>query len=299
MKQILYGLLTYLPFVKTCHKTGGTDSARYCYSVWMRHLIKAREVGFDPVGKIVAELGPGDSIGVGLAALISGCEKYYALDAVQYANKAANRKIFEELVELFKNKTPIPDESEFPKIKPILDSYNYPDGLDIDFSRIEQIRKAITSQNGMITYRAPWDNRRVIERNSVDMIMSQAALEHVSGLDRAYSAMALWLKPGGYMSHTIDFKSHGLAETWDGHRMYSDIAWRLVQGRRPYLLNREPLSTHRRLISENGLTLRSISHTYMVPQIKNHRLPTRFSDMTDEDRCTSDAFLQACRTTEV
>ena len=34
----------------------------------------------------IAEIGPGDSIGVGLLALLLGVEKYYAFDVVKFAN---------------------------------------------------------------------------------------------------------------------------------------------------------------------------------------------------------------------
>ena len=43
------GLATYVPGMPILHRhvtrTGGTDSARYCYSVWLRHLIKSYENG--------------------------------------------------------------------------------------------------------------------------------------------------------------------------------------------------------------------------------------------------------------
>ena len=45
--------------------TSGTDSARYCYSVWLRHLIHAHQQGFSIRDKIVAELGPGRFSGYG------------------------------------------------------------------------------------------------------------------------------------------------------------------------------------------------------------------------------------------
>ena len=103
--ELLRGILSYFPGFNhpIFTRTGGTNSARYCYSVWMRHLVMAKKSGaFTKIPKIVAELGPGDSLGIGLCALLSGAERYYAFDVVKYANPSKNMAIFEELVILFK-----------------------------------------------------------------------------------------------------------------------------------------------------------------------------------------------------
>ena len=90
--QILFGIATYIPgfwpLYDKLYKyiSPGTVSARYCYTVWLRHLSIVQGTGLSTTPKVVAELGPGHSIGIGLAALISGAEQYYGLDAVQYAN---------------------------------------------------------------------------------------------------------------------------------------------------------------------------------------------------------------------
>ena len=42
----------------------------------------------------IAELGPGDSIGIGLAALLTGANIYYAFDIIQFASNQMNLKNF-------------------------------------------------------------------------------------------------------------------------------------------------------------------------------------------------------------
>ncbi len=125
---LLKGLATFVPVLNTIlqNRTGGTGSARYCYSIWMRHLIMAHESGLSTCPTVVAELGPGKSLGVGCAALISGAQQYVALDVRQHATDSRNLEIFDELVELFANKEPIPDQTEFPNAKPLLKSYDFP-----------------------------------------------------------------------------------------------------------------------------------------------------------------------------
>jgi hypothetical protein len=144
------GLATFVPGVATLHRrvthTGGTDSARYCYSVWLRHLVMSYRNGLcTRIPARVAELGPGDSIGIGLASLLCGADRYYGLDALPLANLRRNLEVFDELVELFRERPPIPDDSEFPNVRPKLESYDFPEALVIraNDQRIEHIRRSI------------------------------------------------------------------------------------------------------------------------------------------------------------
>ncbi len=308
LKQIIYGIATFIPGVYSLLKkgTGGTNSARYCYSVWMRHLVSAKNNGLNPYPKIVAELGPGDSIGIGLVALISGAEKYYAFDVVEFANLERNLKIFDELVALFQNKTPIPGEDEFPNVKPYLKSYAFPnDILDgnrlkkvLEKSRLLKIRESIIDlkqKDNMIRYMVPWYDSSVLKNGSVDMIYSQAVLEHVDDLPNTYKAMRLWLKPNGYISHQIDFKCHGTADEWNGHWAYSDFMWRLIKGGRAYLLNRQPHSTHIAILKKEGYKVVCDKKFELKSSLSKAMLSSRFNSISDDDLTTSGAFIQAVK----
>src|SRR5260370_28824009 len=118
--SFIVGRATYIPGLRglTGRWTGGTVSARYCYSVWLRHLSILQRSGLPTAFKTMVELGPGDSLGIGLAALLSGVERYIALDVIQYPSDAQNLRIFGELIALFKDRAPIPDEAEFPPVLP-------------------------------------------------------------------------------------------------------------------------------------------------------------------------------------
>jgi hypothetical protein len=100
------GVATYSPVLyKVMAKwraggTGGTDTAAYCYGVWLKHLTLLWANSLRAISDTIAELGPGDSLGIGLAALLSGVNHYYALDVVHYANTPRNLLIFDQLVAL-------------------------------------------------------------------------------------------------------------------------------------------------------------------------------------------------------
>lgn len=304
-RALATGLASFVPGMRRfmVRGTGGTCSARYCYTVWMRHLVKAEAAGIPTVHSCVAELGPGDSLGAGMAALLSGAGRYVALDAKSHANPEDNLVIFEELVELFRRREPIPNDSEFPLVRPKLQDYRFPSHIlsedrlcaMLSESRIEGICAAIqgraTSGIGL-EYRAPWTDPSVVVSGSVDFLFSQAVLEHVDDLERTYKAMRAWVKPNGFLSHSIDFTSHNVTRSWNGHWTLNDPAWRIVRGTRPYFINREPLSRHLSLLSKYGFALVHVDKQQASVD-PAFRLARRFRGMDRLDVSTRGAFVQA------
>src|SRR5439155_23048089 len=129
-RKVTRGMLSYVPgvdgFLIKRRAGGGTGSPRYCYSIWLRHLAMAQRHGLSTAPATVAELGPGDSVGVGLAALLTGSERYWALDVLSYTNARRNLDIFDGLIDLVRNRTPIPNGNELGEVQPTLDSYAFP-----------------------------------------------------------------------------------------------------------------------------------------------------------------------------
>ncbi|MFQ5443240.1 MAG: hypothetical protein ACE5EK_01365, partial [Nitrospinales bacterium] len=171
--ELIKGVATYVPGVRAfaCRSSGGTLSAPYCYAVWMRHLLKAQAAGLTTTMSTVAELGPGDSLGIGLAAMLTGVDRYYAFDAKPHARSADNLAVFNELVRLFESRAPIPDTTQFPHLSPPLPSYDFPHSLldegrmadCLHPERLHTIRRALARQGEpgdriRIVYVAPWDD---------------------------------------------------------------------------------------------------------------------------------------------
>jgi len=261
-------------------------------------VVLAHTYGANPDFTVVGELGPGDSIGTGLAALISGSDRYIALDAVAHADTSRNLRIFDELVDLFKARTPIPGPDEFPEITLDLPDLAFPSHIlddarldaALEPARLVAIRRATESPRpDVIDYRAPWHALKPDDHGAIDFLLSNAVLEHVTDLPTAYRAMAQWLRSGGIASHQIDFRSHGLFAAWDGHWACPGWLWRLFLGRRPYLLNREPFATHRALGRASGLTEVAAIRIECAPQ--SSRLASRFATMSEEDRRSCGGYL--------
>jgi hypothetical protein len=294
----IVGLLTFVPGVQTILPqigTRGTNSADYCYQVWLNHLTMLWENGMRSIPETVAELGPGDSLGVGLAAILSGVNHYYALDKVEFAKPQLNLQIFDRLVELFNSRSTT-DERSFP-------SHILTDELlavTLSEQRLASIRQILSTGtpqiNGLsIKYVAPWLNSQIIPNESVDVIISQAVLEHVLELEETYQTLYAWLKPGGMMSHQIDFSSHNHAQKWNGHWGHSDFLWNIVMGNRPHLINRQPYSVHLEKLAQNNFTVVCDLPVHRSDGITRANLDKKWHGLSDADLTCSEAFIQAVK----
>ena len=297
---LLRGLLAHVAWYERSLKrrahTGGTDNARYCYSVWLRHLVKLRQAGFEAPLGCVAELGPGDSAGTGIAALLSGAERYVALDVFPYSNRASWARLLDELVPLFAGRSPIPGPAEFPEIRPCLESYEFParhvDERGVEPGRVKRLREEMARPDSTcVRYVCPWFSSRQLERASIDVLYSQAVMEHVLDLEGAYRAMYEWLKPGGCASHVVDFRSHGVSGAWNGHWRFPEPLWRFAVSRREFTLNRRPLSHHLDCARRAGFEVYYQKVDERRDGLARRALARPFRNLTEEDLRASGAHL--------
>ena len=281
----------------------GSIDSRYCYSVFMRHIVHLFKNGMNQIPESVAEFGPGNSLGTGICAILAGARKYYALDFVKYADNTHNLKVLNELITLFKEKAPIPDEKEFPDVQPLLDDYSFPTHIFSDKSmrenlsdkRIELIKNALSGESSeiVIKYIVPWENYSGKYPN-VDFIFSQAVLEHIDNLERFYKITSEIITKGGFVSHDIDFRSHDETYEWNGHWAISEKKWAKIRGTRAFLINREPLSTHLNLLKENGFQIiEKIPIKENSPSIKRKELTSKYKYLSDSDFETSTCYIIA------
>jgi SAM-dependent methyltransferase len=303
------GIVKSLPGMEhILHKRpGSTVNSRYCYAVWMRHLLNARENGMSRHPSSVVELGPGGTVGVGMAALLSGTEQYTGLDVVNNWQSERNIRVFDELLILFREREPIPGKGEFPKLHAPLPSLEFPSHIlpdqwlrqSLAEERTRRIREALKraldeeGEEALIRYIVPWARSKIIAPASVDLICSQAVLEHVEDPRKVYESMHLWLREDGMISHEIDFKSHASSGLWNGHWSYSDFQWKVVKGRYSYLINRLSCQAHLDLMKEVGFQVIRSTLASRESQLKRANLAPRFRDLTDKELSTPAMFFQA------
>ena len=300
--RIARGLVKAIIPIKKLHipaQTGGTTDSRYCYTTWLRHLILLNKYQKE-IPEVIAELGPGDSPGTGIAALLCGCKKYIALDYFTYGSPENNVKIFDELVILFSNRAPLPDDTEFSLLIPYLNNYDFPAHIlteeiltkSMAAERLAAIRKELevpSPSNVFVNYFIPWKVAD-IKYETLDFIFSQAALQYTD-LDLVYASINKWLKPTGFMSHVIDFESLGSHSVWNGHWAYTSFEWKLFSIGKKMLINRALLSYHKNyLVKYNFNLLNTITYKKEGGFTKK-QLATAFRQLANDDVETHAAYM--------
>lgn len=105
------------------------------------------------------------------------------------------------------------------------------------------------------------------------------------------------LKNGGFVSHQIDFRCHAATKEWNGHWAISDLVWKIRTRGLPFYINREPLSTHIKLLKQNGFEIifqkPVINNNNKKLCIRREQLQKRFRNMSDDDFNTSGCYIIA------
>jgi SAM-dependent methyltransferase len=242
----------------------------------------------------VAEIGPGDSCGVGLMFLADGCVQVDLVDRFFSARNEAQQQSINRLI-----------VQRYPTLASHL--------RNGDFSE-----KSFSSLNRYYGERAAAE--KFFERNTgYDFIVSCAVLEHVYNPLRAITACSAALNPGGMMLHQIDCRDHGQFST-SFHELkflelppsiYSPLQWgggpnRIRLSAYLNVLQHLPIDCKVLITSlagipeplESGLPFEQIAPALLqhsrdyVAQVRQ-RLAVPFRTMTDEDLMATSFMLVA------
>jgi SAM-dependent methyltransferase len=251
----------------------------------------------------IAEIGPGDSLGIGLSAIYTGAKEYYAFDVIEHATIDKNSLINEELFKMFSSQEEIPNTHRQRFTAPILPSYSFPkeylpfssEYYEIKWKAIEKALKREENDEVKIQYIVPWMDRPIDDIKELDLIFSQAVMEHIDDIEFAYKQMYKWLRPGGVISHQIDFKTHEMTKEWNGHWFIGDKMWELLSHGRKYPMNRLPLSSHISLIEKAGFEIKFVKSVTKENPVKTMKPQVPNVPFTEVDLITSGALIQAIK----
>jgi hypothetical protein len=297
-KPLLKGILSLaVPALRSTHRPSpdDTSSSLQCYSIFLLHFNHLEQFTGGRLPSVVAELGPGNSIGAGLAAVIAGAGRYVGLDIQDHTSVSDNLRVFDELVDYFRQRKPIPREIGI-ATQPV--DWAFPPSLAINLDRalakerIDAIRHDIATRSGkIIRFIAPWNARASVEPGSIDWIFSHSVMEHVDKVGEVYRCCAAWLVDDGYMTHEIDYGSHGLTQHWNGHWAVKERLWRLMTGKRPYLINRLPHEAQRELLTAADFELLEDIRVKGPHGLETGDFTTSHASISSEDAETRVAFV--------
>ncbi|MDX2053516.1 MAG: methyltransferase domain-containing protein [Polyangiaceae bacterium] len=244
LQAVVKGLSTHVPRPR---KSGGsTAQPRYCYAVWGRHLSALREMGCTLANAKVLELGPGNSLGSSVCALLTLAREAHGLDLYPVGHHGSEIAMLGELSAMFERKEALPGREEFPNLRPHLEDLTLPEHEPTRRVEPVELERRLRYHVGKIQ---DFDGD-----NNFDLIFSQATLQHIEDLEGYFQAFHRLLTKGGWMSHQVDFSSLETATRWNGHWFYPAPLWRVMRGKY-CLTNRRPLSYYVALAERSGFRL--------------------------------------------
>lgn len=163
------------------------DYDRNVVDSWLHDLKSYTNGRVSIKDKTVLELGPGSDLGIGLYLLSKGCRQYHACD-VNDLVKTSPVEFYDTMLAQIGGS----DRS-----------------VDIDALR-EQLLRARRGEPSLLNYvvAAQIDLPLMFEAESIDIVFSQAALEHFDDIDRTIEQLSKVCKPGATVIVRVDLKTH-------------------------------------------------------------------------------------------
>ena len=238
---------------------GSMDNSEYSISVFQNH-INANRIGLNIKGKVILELGPGDSIATAIIAAAYGA-KAILVDVGHYVKEdiATYHKLVASLKSKGLNPPGINDCKTIRDILSVCEAYYYTDGVN---------------------------SLQLIPAESVDLIFSQAVLEHIwkhEFLPMMRESKRILIE-SGTASHRVDLRDH-LGGALNNLR-FSDRVWE------SRFFIRSGFYTNRIRFNQMDQLFREVGFVPNYPTIdKWENLPTPISKMHPTFQKLSDNFL--------
>jgi SAM-dependent methyltransferase len=148
-------------------------------------------------GLRVLELGPGDNVGVAMRFASSGASFVSTIDKfVPLRDSPYHRKLYTSLRDRL-----TPEGRR-----------NFDAAVDLSGDRA-----VLHDDRLQYVYGKGFEDAEVFAPASFDLIVSNAVLEEIYDLDRAFDAMHRLLRPGGYLLHKVDLRDYGMFSKYGYH----------------------------------------------------------------------------------
>jgi len=244
------GMITFVPGVsvylakKKAKTKHSAFKPEFCYNFWLSLLVFLEENKVDAPLARIGELGNGGSYGIGLCALLTSADAYYSFNIEDNFDLSENLLLLDKIVFFLREQMPFSDNDG--KINFRVKSYSFPVHLIkpkyLDDKFIETLKNELKHIDNPDNVYLKTGNKN--GDSDLNLIFSRAVMEHVKNPAEIYAFMSEKLCSKGGAFHDIEFHSHDVTKTCDGHYKINKICWRIIFGNRKYFLNRWPLKKH-------------------------------------------------------
>ena len=186
-------------------------------------------------GRVVAELGPGQTANVLLGALALGAERAVALDVTTEPVDAWTVERFRQVAAALADR-----------------AADLPPGTKLHLDRYDGVAVVPSSDRTWVAY----DGQTIpLPAATIDVVVSYSVLEHVREPGRVLAEVRRLLTPTGGTWHAIDLRDHyrlGPGEDWLSMLRHSNRAWELMTSNRSNWVNRLRATQWRTLFAAAG-----------------------------------------------
>jgi hypothetical protein len=302
LRTVNDGLRSVMGQGRTAYWSGHVSAERP-YGIWIKHLALLRALGMEKLPVDVAEFGPGDSTGAGLASLLSGVQRYRGFDVAHFVDLKRDLRLVGEIAQLVRQRAPA--QRGWPDIGQRLHEAVWAGMIEPGATGLKRVHalEAALAHALVTSYEpddprpirvlAPWQPQTCCFRAGFDMVFSHSVVQYVAHIDHFFTACAALLRPGGWMSHQIDLSSMRMTRAWNGHLAYPDAMWRFLTARQPYFPKRWLLSDYLAAACKAGLQVMQVLRLQDSTGLPRNRLALPFRAYSDEELQCRGAFLVA------
>lgn len=234
-------------------------------------------IGWENVrNKTVLEIGPGDSIPLGLLFLGAGAKRYVTVDRfLGDVSSESAKRLYQGLIKSAPRR--VQDGWQEMGINPHL----YPDINSGSFEQIKLVRKSIEETN-------------LDESVRGDIILSFNVIEHLQNVPQACINMSGLLNPDGMMIHRVDYGPH--AYRHKNPLMFltlSNTLWSLMGSNRGAPNRLRHAHILQALKSSGFNSIDRVTHRYSQEDLKSVKpfISKEFSGLNYEDLLVADAEI--------
>ena len=247
-------------------KHGAMDNYEYSIKTFNDH-INYSELNENLSKKVILEIGPGDSIATSFLAHSYGA-KSILVDSGKFVEKdlSSYHSLLDKINSQNDSLSDISLESGFEELLTALHSQYLVDGLD---------------------------SLKLIDSSSVDLIFSQAVMEHIrkDEINDTINEFYRILKPGGVTSHRIDYKDH-LNSSINNLRFSGKIWESNLFANSGFYTNRIRHSEMIKLFSSSNLILiKEKTEEWSKVPLNRKKLNKAFKSLTEKDLLTKSSNI--------